>query len=173
MMSKLSGKVLKYGDSIDTDVIFPGKYLKIGTAETEEVAKHAMETLDREFPQKVKLAPILTVGKNFGCGSSREQAAVALKYCGVSVILASSFARIFFRNAISIGLPVMVCETIYSKVREGDELEVDLATGEIANISTGEILWGEKLTGFLLELLSSGGLIPHRKKELQASQRGN
>jgi 3-isopropylmalate/(R)-2-methylmalate dehydratase small subunit len=171
MQSKLSGKTLKYGDSIDTDIIIAGKYMvKISTSEPNELGKHAMEAIDPQFPQKVKNAPIVVAGKNFGCGSSREQAPVALKGAGVSVILAESFGRIFFRNAINIGLPIVECENISSKVSEGDNLEVDLTTGEIRNITTGEMLRGGKLPDSIFEIIDSGGLIPYRKKELQESQ---
>ncbi len=172
MASKLSGKILKLGDSIDTDVILPTRYVvETSTSEAGELAKHAMEAIDPKFPQKVKRAPILVAGRNFGCGSSREQAPVALKGCGVAVILAESFGRIFFRNSINIGLPVVECENISSKVNEGDNLEVELVSGEIRNTSTGETLKGEKLPDFILEIINDGGLIPHRKKELGASQR--
>ena len=168
MSSKLSGKVLKYGDSIDTDVMCAGKY--VGIIEPNELGEHAMEALDPQFPQKVKSAPIIVGGKNFGCGSSREVAPIALKASGVSIILAESFGRIFFRNAINIGLPVLVCENISSKVNEDEDLEVDLASGEIKNISSGKTFRGERLPDFVLEIINSGGLIPLRKKALEASR---
>lgn len=171
-MSRISGKVLKYGDSIDTDVILAAKYLlAFSTRDSEELGKHAMETIDPEFPKKVRSSPILVGGKNFGCGSSREHAPVALKTAGTSLILAESFGRIFFRNSINIGLPLIVCQNISSKVQEGEELEVDIATGEITNISTGQTLRGEKLPDLILDLLNWGGLIPRRIKQLRNAQR--
>lgn len=170
MNNKLTGRVLKYGDSIDTDVMSPGKYSGISLSNTQELAKHAMEGLDSEFPEKVRNSPILVAGKNFGCGSSRERAPVALKGCGVSLILAESFGRIFFRNAINIGLPVMVCEGISLKVNEGDYLEVDLGNAEIKNISSGKTFKGERLPDFILELINSGGLFPLMKKKLESKR---
>ena len=168
MIAEVSGKVLKFGDDIDTDVMLPGKYLGISTSETDELGKHAMESIDPDFPKKVKNSPVLVAAKNFGCGSSREQAPVALKAAGVSIILAESFGRIFFRNVINIGLPVMVCQNITSKVNEGDALKVNLSSGEVKNITTGETLQGERLPDFMLEIIESGGLIAHREKELKA-----
>lgn len=169
MCSRISGKVLKFGDNLDTDVILAGKYLSISPTLVAELARHAMEAIDPRFPEKAKGSPIMVGGKNFGCGSSRERAPIALKGCGVSVVIAESFARIFFRNAINIGLPLIACEGIASRVAEGDELEVDLLTGEILNLSTGARLTGEKLPDFVLQIVQSGGLIPLRKKELQGS----
>ncbi len=170
-MNRISGKVLKYGDNIDTDVMCPVRYLpQFSTSQAEELGKHAMETIDPEFPRKVKCSPILVGGKKCGCGSSRERAPVALKAAGTALIVAESFGRIFFRNSINIGLPLLVCESISTRVQEGHELSVDVTTGEIINISTGEILWGEKLPDFILELLNWGGLIPRRKKKLQEAQ---
>ncbi|MFC1929817.1 3-isopropylmalate dehydratase small subunit [Chloroflexota bacterium] len=166
MKGKFFGRVLKYGDSLNTDVIIAGKYLSINPTLLDELAKHAMEAVDPIFPDRVKQSPILVGGKNFGCGSSRERAPIALKASGVTIIVAESFGRIFFRNAINIGLPVMICQNIASKVKEGEELEIDLRSGEITNLSTEERFKGEKLPGFLLEIIESGGLIPLRKKEL-------
>ena len=168
MKTEISGKVLKFGDSIDTDVMLTGKYLDVSTSETAELAKHAMEVIDPDFPQKVKTSPILVAGKNFGCGSSREQAPVALKGCGVAVILAETIARIFFRNAINIGMPIMVCPGITAKVNEGDVLKVNLSSGEIENVTTGAKLKGERLPDFMLEIIENGGLIAHREKEMQS-----
>ena len=168
MIVELSGKVLKYGDSLDTDVMLPGKYLEISTSDMSELGKHAMESIDSNFPEKVKNSPVMVGGKNFGCGSSREQAPVALKGAGVSVILAESFGRIFFRNVINIGLPIMVCLGISTKVKEGDELKVNLTTGVVRNLTTGEALQGEKLPDSIMDIIESGGLIPHRERELKA-----
>ncbi|MEM3047126.1 MAG: 3-isopropylmalate dehydratase small subunit, partial [Candidatus Bathyarchaeia archaeon] len=132
----LQGRVLKYGNLVDTDVILPGKYL--GITDPAELAKHAMEGLDPSFPERVKRSPILVAGRNFGCGSSREEAPRALKYAGASCIIAESFARIFYRNAINVGLPILECRGISGKVSEGDLLEVDLGKGRILNVTKRE-----------------------------------
>ena len=130
----IRSKVIKYGDDINTDVIFPGRYLEI--VDAQEMAKHAMEDLDEKFHEKVKDAKIIVAGKNFGCGSSREQAATCLKYAGIEAIVAKSFARIFFRNAINQGLVVIECKNV-DDIEEGDELEIDTDKGEIRNLSKG------------------------------------
>ncbi len=171
MISEISGKVLKYGDSIDTDVMVTGKYLEVPVTETVELGKHAMEALDPEFPNKIKTSPVIIGGKNFGCGSSREQAPVALKAAGTKLILAESFGRIFFRNVINIGLPVMVVPGVSAKVKEGDVVKANLSTGEVKNVTTGATMTGEKLPDFMLELLSSGGLIAQREKELTSGKK--
>ena len=165
----IKGNVHKYGDNVDTVVMLPGAYLGVSTSDTVELAKHAMEGIDPEFTRKVKDSPVLVGGKNFGCGSSREQAPVALKAAGVAAILAESFGRIFFRNAINIGLPILVCPDISAKVNEGDTLGINLTTGQVTNVTSGEILNGEKLPGFIMEILESGGLIPRREEELRAT----
>ncbi len=170
MIKELSGKVLKFGDSIDTDVMLTGKYLEISTSEAAELGKHAMEAIDPDFPKKVKTSPVLVAGKNFGCGSSREQAPVALKAAGVSAILAESFGRIFFRNVVNIGLPIMVCPNITAKIKEGDTVKVNLSSGEVKNVTTGKTIYGEKLPDFMLDIIESGGLIRHREKELKAAK---
>ena len=125
----IKGKAIKFGDNVDTDVILPGPYLV--HTDPNELAKHAMEGLDPKFPKKAANGVIVVGGKNFGCGSSREQAPIALKYAGVKCVLAESFARIFYRNAITIGLPVLVCSGVSGKVKEGDMLVVDLQTGKV------------------------------------------
>jgi len=163
---KFSGKVFKYGDDINTDVIFPGRYLNI--FEPSEMAKHAMEDLDTEFVNKVEKGDIIVAGKYFGCGSSREQAATCLKAIGVSVLIAPSFARIFYRNAINQGLAIMVCPSITEIVEDGDKLEVDPLSGEIKNLTNGKSATAKKLPPFIMGILENGGLIPHIKKSLQA-----
>jgi 3-isopropylmalate/(R)-2-methylmalate dehydratase small subunit len=161
----VSGKAVKFGDNVDTDVILPGKYLVL-TLNPEELAKHAMEGLDPNFAEKVKGGAIVVAGKNFGCGSSREEAPLALKHAGVKCVLAESFARIFFRNATNIGLPVLECFGISSKVEEGDVLEVDLKAGTVKDRTKNLILQATKLPDFIMEILDDGGLIEHLKKKM-------
>jgi 3-isopropylmalate/(R)-2-methylmalate dehydratase small subunit len=160
----ISGKVVKFGDNVDTDVILPGKYLVL--INPEELAQHAMEGLYSNFPDKAKTGPILVAGKNFGCGSSREQAPLALKHAGVKCVLAESFARIFFRNAINIGLPVLECRNLASKIDEGDEITVDLEAGKIQNLAKNTILTTAQLPSFILEILSDGGLIENLRRKM-------
>jgi 3-isopropylmalate/(R)-2-methylmalate dehydratase small subunit len=161
---KIRGKAIKFGNNIDTDVILPGTYLVL--IDPYELAKHAMESLDPAFPEKAKRGVIVVGGKNFGCGSSREQAPIALKYAGVKCILAESFARIFFRNAINIGLPVIECKGISDAVETGDELTVDFEAGKVVNVSNGKRFQVEKLPPFILEILADGGLIENLRRRL-------
>ncbi len=155
----IEGRVLKYGDNINTDVIYPGKYLVF--TQPEEMAKHAMEGLDPEFPQKIKDYGLVVAGKNFGCGSSREHAPQSLKYAGCKCVLAESFARIFFRNAINIGLPIIECKGIYSKTDNGDKLQIDMERGIIKNLTKNEELKFKPFPEFLLKIFKSGGLIEY------------
>jgi 3-isopropylmalate/(R)-2-methylmalate dehydratase small subunit len=155
---------VKFGDNVDTDVILPGKYLVL--IDPKELAKHALEGLDPIFPEKAKKGVIVVGGKNFGCGSSREQAPLALKYAGVRCVLAESFARIFFRNAINIGLPVVECKGISATVENGDELDVDFEAGTVQNLSKGQSLQVAKLPPFILEILTDGGLIENLRKRM-------
>jgi 3-isopropylmalate/(R)-2-methylmalate dehydratase small subunit len=164
MSIKIKGPAIKFGNNIDTDVILPGKYLIL--VDPHELAKHALESLDTSFPEKAKSGIILVGGKNFGCGSSREQAPLALKYAGVKCVLAESFARIFFRNAINIGLPVIECEGIADAVKTGDQIAVDFEAGKIENISNGKKFQVEKLPQFIIEILTDGGLIENLKKRM-------
>jgi 3-isopropylmalate/(R)-2-methylmalate dehydratase small subunit len=161
---KVSGEAVKFGDNVDTDVILPGKYLVL--MDPKDLAKHAMAGLDPTFPEKAQKGVIVVGGKNFGCGSSREQAPLALKYAGVKCVLAESFARIFFRNAINIGLPVIECKGISAAVENGDELSVDLEAGEVRNVSKRQTLRGTKLPPFILEILSDGGLVENLRRRL-------
>jgi methanogen homoaconitase small subunit len=158
MENSIIGRVWKFGDSIDTDLIIPGKYLR--TREMKIFAAHAMEGVDPGFAKKVKPGDIIVAGTNFGYGSSREQAPLALKHAGVSCIIAKSFARIFFRNAINIGLPLLEADI---DCQEGDIIRVDLLKGEVVVPEKG-IFKGDKLPDFLLEIITDGGLIAHRKK---------
>ena len=151
------GKALKYGDNLDTDRIYAsGKH---PTLDHTEMGRYAMEAEDPNFPEKVKKANIIIAGANFGCGSSREKAPLALKYAGIKVIVADSFARIFYRNALNVGLPVIECEGASEKIQEGDEVEVDLRSARIINHTNGEQLKGVGIPDFLLNRLRQGGLI--------------
>jgi 3-isopropylmalate/(R)-2-methylmalate dehydratase small subunit len=161
---KVTGTTIKFGDNIDTDVILPGKHLVL--MDPKDLAKHAMEGLDPAFPEEAKKGVIVVGGKNFGCGSSREQAPLALKYAGVQCVVAESFARIFFRNAINIGLPVVECKGVSAVVENGDKLVVDFEAGEIQNLSKGQSLRVNKLPSFILEILSDGGLIENLRRRL-------
>ncbi len=161
---KISGNAIKFGDNVDTDVILPGKYLVL--IDPKELAKHALEGLDPTFPEKAKKGVVIVGGKNFGCGSSREQAPLALKYAGVQCVIAESFARIFFRNAINIGLPVIECKGILATVDNGDELAADFEAGKIQNLSKRQSLQVTKLPPFILEILSDGGLIENLRRRL-------
>lgn len=160
----ISGSVIKYGDNIDTDVIIPGKYL--GITDYGELGRHALEGIDPEFPNKIKQTGILVVGENFGCGSSREEAPVALKYAGVKCIIAKSFARIFYRNAINVGLPIVVCPEASEKLNNGDMVTVNLAEGTIINVSKNEGYRTKALPEFILEILRDGGLVAHLRRRL-------
>lgn len=151
---KLRGKVVKYGEDVNTDVIIPSKYLAY--TNPDDLAKYAMEGLDPSFLEKVEKRKIIVAGRNFGCGSSREQAPVALKYAGVEGVVAESFARIFYRNAVNIGLPVLECPGVAKDVDDSDEVEVDMAEGVVRNISTGKVLRGNPTPEFLLRIMEKG-----------------
>jgi 3-isopropylmalate/(R)-2-methylmalate dehydratase small subunit len=155
---------LKYGDNVNTDVILPGQYLNISDSAT--LALHAMEGIDPSFRTRVRPGDVLVAGKNFGCGSSREHAPMALKASGVGVVLAASFARIFFRNAINIGLPVLECPDAVLATADGDILDIDLARGEIVNRSKGLVFTAAPLPPFIQEMISAGGLIQHVRNTL-------
>ncbi|MCD6537706.1 3-isopropylmalate dehydratase small subunit [Candidatus Bathyarchaeota archaeon] len=161
---RISGKAVIFGDDVNTDVIIPSKHLT--SLDPEELAKHAMEGLDPKFPEKARGGVIIVAGRNFGCGSSREQAPLALKHAGVKCILADFFARIFYRNAINIGLPVLECPGISGRIEEGDILTVNLEEGKIINETRKAVIEAHKLPGFILEILRDGGLIAHLKKRL-------
>ncbi len=163
-MKALKGKAVKFGNNIDTDVVLPGKWLSL--IDPKELAKHAMEGLDPKFPEKAAKGVIVVGGKNFGCGSSREQAPLALKYGGVQCVVAESFARIFFRNSINIGLPVIEVSRVSQATAEGDELSVDLESGKILNLTSKKIMQGTKLPPFIMEILSDGGLIENLRKRM-------
>jgi 3-isopropylmalate/(R)-2-methylmalate dehydratase small subunit len=162
---KVTGPAIKFGKNIDTDVILPGKYLVL--VDPYDLAKHALEGLDPDFPEKAKKGVIIVGGKNFGCGSSREQAPLALKYSGVKCVIAETFARIFFRNAINIGLPVIECKGISTAVDDGDELAVDFEAGTVQNLSKGKSFQVAKLPPFILKILSDGGLIEYLRRSMK------
>jgi len=160
----LKGKVHKYGADVNTDVIVPARYLSL--SEPAELAAHCMEDIDQEFVAKVQPGDIIMATTNFGCGSSREHAPLAIKAAGVSCIIARSFARIFFRNAINIGLPLLECEDAVAQTEAGDALEVDLSSGQIKNRTKGFTFTAKPYPDFMAELISVGGLIEHTKKRL-------
>lgn len=166
----IKGKVWKFGDDVNTDVIYPGKYLSI-TADPVEMAKHCFETVYPDFVKQAKPGDLIVAGKFFGCGSSREQAATCLKHFGIKAIVSDSFARIYYRNAINLGLPILVCKGISSKVNQGDVLEIDFEKGIIKNTTSGEQLKAEPLPEFIMEVIHTGGLIPYLKKKVQNSQK--
>jgi 3-isopropylmalate/(R)-2-methylmalate dehydratase small subunit len=158
------GRVWKYGDNVNTDVIFPGKYT-YSIQEPEEMARHALEDLDPGFAQKVKPGDVIVAGRNFGCGSSREQAATCLKYAGVQAVVAKSFARIFFRNAINQGLPVLQSEEAVDSIQDGEEIEIDFTQGKIKTAS-GDFTF-PPFPESVMGILDAGGLIPYTKKKLE------
>lgn len=160
---KIRGRVWKFGENVDTDVIIPARYLN--TSEPAELAKHCMEDADPEWASKVKPGDIIVAGKNFGCGSSREHAPIALKAAGVGCVIAPSFARIFCRNAFNMGLPILESEAAANALGEGDAVEVDADTGEIRNLNTGEAFHAQPIPPFMQALIADGGLIPHVLKK--------
>ncbi|MBI4681020.1 MAG: 3-isopropylmalate dehydratase small subunit [Nitrospirae bacterium] len=163
----LRGKVWKFGDNIDTDAIIPARYLN--TSDPEELARHIMEDADRDFPSKVKSGDMIIAGTNFGCGSSREHAPIAIKAAGIQAVVAKSFARIFYRNAFNIGLPIFESEDASQKIREGDEIQIDADKGIIKNITRNEEYTAKPIPLFMQELISAGGLIEWTKKKIKTS----
>jgi 3-isopropylmalate/(R)-2-methylmalate dehydratase small subunit len=161
---KLKGKAHKYGANVDTDAIIPARYLNVW--EPAELAAHCMEDIDEEFLKRVKKGDMVVATTNYGCGSSREHAPIALKAAGVSCVIAKSFARIFFRNAINIGLPLLECG-MADKIDSGDVLEVTLETGQIKNVTKGKTYKAEPYPDFMMELVSAGGLIEYTKKRIK------
>ena len=161
----IKGNAIKYGDDINTDVIFPGRHLAI--TDPEEMAMHAMEDLDPDFHRKVKDADIIVAGKNFGCGSSREQAATCLKYAGVKAIVAKSFARIFYRNAINQGIPIIESKEAVDGTEDGDEIEIDTKDGVLKNLSNNREFKFHPLPSFIQEIIDAGGLLPNLKEKIK------
>lgn len=164
MLKVIKGRVWKFGDDVNTDVIYPGKYLSI--TDPPETAQHAFELVHPRFLKQGKPGDVIIAGKYFGCGSSREQAALCLKYFGIAAIVAESFARIYFRNAINLGLPIVIAAGVSRHVEEGDEVEIDFLAGKVVNLRNKDVVQASPLPPFLLEILESGGLIPHLKKQL-------
>ena len=158
-----SGKVYKYGDNVDTDVIIPARYLNAPSP--DELAKHCMEDIDATFAQKVQPGDIIVGGANFGCGSSREHAPIAIKAAGVPVIIAANFARIFYRNGINIGLPLLEIGDDVEKIKADDTLRVDTAAGRIENLTTGDVFQAHPLPGFVQDIARAGGLINYIKEK--------
>ncbi len=164
----MKGKVHKYGADVNTDVIIPARYLYL--SEPDELAEHCMEDIDAEFLSRVEPGDVMVATTNFGCGSSREHAPMAIKAAGISCIIARSFARIFFRNAINIGLPLLECDDAVAQTEAGDTLKVDLSSGQIKNLTKGITFTAKPYPDFMAELISVGGLIEHTKQRL-ASRR--
>ena len=159
----VTGKVFKYGDNVDTDVIIPARYLN--TSDHKELAAHCMEDIDTEFVKNVKEGDFIVANKNFGCGSSREHAPIAIKASGVSCVIASTFARIFYRNAINIGLPILECDEAVKAINNGDELEIDFTTGVIKNLTKNESYQGEAFPEFMQKIIDNDGLIGYIKNK--------
>ena len=159
---KTNGKVHKYGDNIDTDVIIPARYLN--TADHKELAAHCMEDIDKDFVKKVKEGDIIVGGANFGCGSSREHAPIAIKNSGVSCVIAATFARIFFRNSINIGLAILECPEASEKIADGDDVSIDFDTGVITNLTKNETYKAEPFPEFVKKIIDADGLLNSLKK---------
>ena len=154
---KYTGNVLKYGDNVDTDVIIPARYLN--TSDHKELASHCMEDIDKTFVTRVQQGDIITAGQNFGCGSSREHAPIAIKASGVSLVIAKSFARIFYRNAINIGLAIVECPEAAENISEGDKVEADMDNGIIRNLTTGQEFKAAPFPDFIQKIIENGGLM--------------
>ena len=154
---KYTGNVLKYGDNVDTDVIIPARYLN--TSDHKELASHCMEDIDKTFVNRVQQGDIITAGQNFGCGSSREHAPIAIKASGVSLVIAKSFARIFYRNAINIGLAIVECPEAADNISEGDKVEADMDNGIIRNLTTGQEFKAAPFPDFIQKIIENGGLM--------------
>ena len=163
---KCVGKTVKYGDNVDTDVIIPARYLN--TSDPKELASHCMEDIDRDFRSKISDGDIMVGGENFGCGSSREHAPIAIKSSGISLVIAKSFARIFYRNAINIGLAIVECPEAAEEIREGDTVNADLDSGIITDVTTGRSFKAEPFPEFIQNIISAGGLVEAAKKGIIA-----
>ncbi|MBR3949701.1 MAG: 3-isopropylmalate dehydratase small subunit [Oscillospiraceae bacterium] len=159
---KTQGKVFKYPDNVDTDVIIPARYLNTSVA--SELAKHCMEDIDADYVNKVQPGDIMVAGWNFGCGSSREHAPLVIKTCGTGCVIAKSFARIFYRNAINIGMPILECEAAAEEIQPGEEVAVDFDTGIISNITTGKTYQAEPFPEFIQNIIKKGGLLASLKE---------
>ena len=164
----VSGKVFKYGDNVDTDVIIPARYLNAPSP--EELAKHCMEDIDASFATMVKPGDIMVGGANFGCGSSREHAPISIRACGVRCVIAASFARIFYRNAINIGFPILECPEAAAAINNGDTVSVDFATGKIVDETTGETFQAVALPPFIEKIVEHNGLLPYLKARMEKGE---
>ncbi len=160
----IKGRAWVFGDHVDTDVIIPARYLN--TSDPQELGRHCMEDADPDFTSKVSSGDLIIAGENFGCGSSREHAPIAIKAAGVSCVIAKSFARIFYRNSFNMGLPIIECPQAVDGIKEGDEISVDLTTGIVENLSTGEGFKAVPIPSFMRELLDAGGLMPYVAKRM-------
>jgi 3-isopropylmalate/(R)-2-methylmalate dehydratase small subunit len=160
----MAGSVWKYGDNVDTDVIIPARYLNVSAP--EELARHCMEGITPEFPSRVKPGDVIVAGANFGCGSSREHAPLAIRASGVACVIASSFARIFYRNAINTGLPIVECPELVQDAQQGDRLEVDLQGGALTNLRSGHTYHTSSFPTFILKIIEAGGLVPYTRRRL-------
>ena len=161
---KVQSKVIKYGDHVDTDVIIPARYLN--TTDHAELASHCMEDIDKDFKAKSETSRIIVAGRNFGCGSSREHAPIAIKASGISVVIADSFARIFYRNSIDIGLPIIECPAAAAAIADGDEVSVDMDSGVIEDVTTGAKFTAAPLPPFVQEIVRCGGIANYVKKKI-------
>ena len=164
----VSGKVFKYGDNVDTDVIIPARYLNAPSP--EELAKHCMEDIDASFATMVKSGDIIVGGANFGCGSSREHAPISIRACGVACVIAASFARIFYRNSINIGFPILECPEAAAAIQNGDTVSVDFATGKIVDETTGETFQAVALPPFIEKIVEHNGLLPYLKARMEKGE---
>ncbi|MHC1725381.1 MAG: 3-isopropylmalate dehydratase small subunit [Syntrophobacteraceae bacterium] len=165
---KIQGKTWKFGNDVDTDAIIPARYLN--TSDPKELATHCMEDADPDFAAKVKPGDIIAAGKNFGCGSSREHAPIAIKAAGVSCVIAHSFARIFYRNSFNMGLPILECPEGAERIETGDKLEIDLDSGVIVNLTKGETYRAQAIPPFMQKLIAAGGLIEYVREQMSRSQ---
>lgn len=161
---KVKGNAFKYGDNVDTDVIIPARHLT--SADPDHLKQHCMEDIDPDFVNRVSAGDIMVAGKNFGCGSSREHAPVAIKASGISLVIAADFARIFYRNSINTGLPIMECPEASEKIEAGDVIEADFETGIITNITKSETYQAKAFPEFISRIIEAGGLVEYTKKEL-------
>ena len=159
---KAEGRIFRYGDNVDTDVIIPARYLN--TSDRKELASHCMQDIDSTFVSSVKEGDIIVAGRNFGCGSSREHAPIAIKESGISCVIAATFARIFFRNSINIGLPILECPEAAEEIKAGDSVSVDFSTGVITDETTGKEYKAEPFPPFMQRLIEAGGLVPYIKE---------
>ena len=162
---QITGRVIKYGANVDTDVIIPARYLN--TSAKEELAKHCMEDLDPDFINRVRPGDIIVAGPNFGCGSSREHAPVAIKASGIACVIAPSFARIFYRNSINTGLAILECEKAYEKILDGDEITIDFDTGVITDLTSNQVFRAGAFPAFISEIIKADGLVGYTKNKLE------